>query len=360
MNMRRCVFPVWRRLLAPALMGLMLAAPALAEEEHGEQAEQMELKVDALRAQGVVVEKAARRQLGASLQAPAVIGFNETQRAVLTARTAGWVENVLAFSDQTVEKGQLLATVYSPEFQSAQHEYLLILDRVGRGEDDRELAAAAEQRLRILGLTDENIRMLAESRTPFRALPVNSPIAGTVIEHRLHVGDAVPPGQTLYVIASLDTVWAHIDITESQLRGVRAGQRVRLTVEAYPGQRFAGRIVSLGASMAEGTRTIKARALIENPQARLKAGMFARAEIMNSAGETGIAVPDEAIVLLKGKPTVFKAEGGVLRPQGVEPCGGQGGWTRVCAGLEEGDPVAVKGTYLLKSLLLKSELGEGD
>lgn len=333
--------------------------PAAAEKQ--DEAEGVALKLDALTKQGVVVAKVERKSVGETVSATAEIAFNEQNRAVVTARAGGWAERVVVFANQAVKKDDLLLEIYSPDFLSAQNEYLLIRERVARsGDQDRQLLAAAEQRLKILGLTDDEIRKLAETGTPYPLQHIHSPIAGTVIEHKLAAGDTVEPGQVLYVIAALDTVWAHIALTEAALGKARAGQPVTLTVEAYPGRTFSGTLLSLGAAVSEGTRTVRARALIRNAGGRLKPGMFARAEIRAGGGAAQLVVPDEALVLLKGEPTVFKVEGDALHPQRIEVGERRGGVTVVRGGVQAGDRIAVKGTYLLKSLLLKSEMGEGD
>lgn len=345
-----------------ALVACLGALPAVAAEKSngGGEAEGPALRLKALQDQGVAVAKVERRRIGETVSATAEIAFNEQGRAVVAARVGGWVERVAVFANQRVKKDQLLLEIYSPDFLSAQNEYLLIRERVARaGDQDRELLAAAEQRLKILGLTDDEIRKLAETRAPYPMQHIHSPIGGTVIEHKLAAGDTVEPGQVLYLIAALDTVWAHIDLTEATLGKVRAGQPVSLTVEAYPGRRFRGQLLSLGAAVMEATRTVRARAVVTNSGGLLKPGMFARAEIGTGGGPVELTVPDEAVVLFKGAPTVFKVEGDELHPQQIEVGERRGGVAIVKGGLAVGDRIAVKGTYLLKSLLLKSEMGEG-
>ena len=358
----------WNKAAKRLVLVLFIGATATAvaadkkatETEKHDEAEDVALKLEALAKQGVVVAKVERRSIGEIVSATAEIAFNERNRAVVTARAGGWAERVVVFANQPVKKDELLAEINSPDFLSAQHEYLLIRARVARADgQDRELLVAAQQRLKVLGLTDDEIAKLAETGIPYALQHIHSPIAGTVIEHKLATGDTVEPGQMLYAIAALDTVWAHVDLTEATLGKVRAGQPVTLTVEAYPGRTFRGKLLSLGAAVSEGTRTVRARALIDNTGRLLKPGMFARAEIRTSAGTAQLAVPDEAVVLLKGEPTVFKVEGDALHPQRIEVGERHGGVTIARRGLAAGDRIAVKGTYLLKSLLLKSEMGEG-
>lgn len=352
-------------LCAMLIAGLVLSGPLSAQDGETEKHEEaVELRVEPLLKQGLVVGTVRPRTLNQTIEATAEVAFNETQRAAITARAAGWVEKVSVYAGIHVSKGQLLAEINSPEFLSAQYEYLLILDRVKREQEkegqpeSQALLAAAASRLRVLGLNDDEVRTLEETRESFPVQHIHSPIDGTVVSHQVNSGDAVEPGQALFVVAALNTVWADIDLTEARLGKVSAGQPVRLTVEAYPKRVFHGEILSLGAAVQEESRTVKARALIKNAERLLKPGMFARARIDIGSGGRDLMIPDEAVVLLQGKTTVFKVEGDRLEPQAVELGGGAGGWRSVKAGLRAGDRIAVKGAYLLKSLLLKSQIGD--
>lgn len=360
------------QLLSPLLAALLLINPVAAisatdnhASKEGEHKEGAELRLEPLRARGVVTGKVQRKPLNEALRATAEIVYNETRRSVVTARSSGVTEKVTVFAHQRVRKNQLLAEIYSPEFLSAQQEYLLIHNRAQREaaaqglQDNRALLADAEQRLRILGLTDGEIRQLATTTKPFQYLHIHSPIAGTVIEHKINAGDAVQTGQTLYIISDLSTVWARIALPERSLSQVQPGQPVSLAVKAYPERRFTGKILSIGADMDETTRTLKARALIQNPGDILKPGMFAETEITTDGKESMLAVPTTALIQLKGQTTVFKVEGDELHPQPVETGNTHGDWTHIRTGLAAGEEVVVQGAFLVKSLLLKSEMGEG-
>ena len=342
-------------------MSTLIAAMIYTSVSIAEEEEAVELKLSELTTKGVVTDKVERRRLRDTLQATAELAFNETRRVVMTARSTGWVEKVTVFANQLVKKNQLLAEVYSPEFLSAQQEYLLIHARAQRPtSEDQTLLTDAEQRLRILGLTDKKIRHLAATGKPYPFLPVHSPISGTVVSHELNAGDTVQRGQALYVISDLRNLWANIALTESQLAQVQPGQTVSMAVKSYPEQRFTGTILSVGANMDEATRTVKARALIDNPDRLLKAGMFADAKIEIGGGKPILAIPASAIVQLQGQTTVFKVEGDEFHPQPVETGTTRGGWVEIKVGLTAGDELATQGVFLLKSLLLKSQIGDVD
>lgn len=349
-------------IIALVSLAVIAVGSARAAEENGKHEKEAgsALKVAALQKQGVALAKVQARKLADVIEANAELAFNERHRAVVTARAAGWAEKVTAYAGTYVEAGALLAEINSPEYQSAQYEYLLIRRRADSGHEDAQaLLAAATQKLQLLGMPADEIAALAQQNTPFPLQHIHSPIAGTVIEHKLAAGDAVQPGQTLYTVAALDTLWANIALSETQLGKVRAGQAVEFRVEAYPSDRFTGRVLSIGGVVQEESRTVSARASVRNRSGKLKPGMFARARIEAAGSRNALAVPADAVTLLQGKTVVFKREGNELHPETVELGDARAGWREVVGGLKAGDVIAVKGVYLLKSLVLKSQMGEG-
>jgi len=319
----------------------------------------VQLDPKALKGQGIVIEVLRSKKLVELLQANAEVRYNERRRVALTARSSGWAEKVSVFANQRVKKNQLLAKIYSPEFLSTQHEYLLIFDRAthdgAKNAENQSLLADARQRLQILGLTRNEIDKLSQTRKPFSHQHIHSPISGIVVEHMLTTGATVTPGQQLYVIASLRTVWAELALTETQLAKVQRGQKVTLSTKAYPGGQFRGKVLSVGAHMDETTRTVKARALIQNPRGRLKPGMFANAEIAVGTGRPALALPQSAVlrsadgdweVFVEEKPGRFESvEVEVIRTVGSQT---------IIKGLKPGSRVVTKGAFFIQSELAKS------
>jgi membrane fusion protein, heavy metal efflux system len=326
---------------------------------HGEE-NTVTIKPESLRAQGIIIKAVVPRSLGDVLSVPTEIKFNERRREIITARSSGWVKKVRVFNNQRVRKYQYLASIYSPDFLSAQQEYMLIVNRAkfsssSADKENQALLDDARQRLRIFGLTHSEIKRLGETGKAFAHQHIHSPINGIVIEHKINAGDTIEPGQKLYVIADLRTVWAQISLTETLLGRVRRGQTVILKVKAYPKQNFRGRIVSIGASVDESTRTVKARALIINRRYLLKPGMFATANIHLKGGKPVMAVPQAAvlrspdgdwIVLVEKQAGQFKAEE-IKRIRTV-------GRKTVIEGLKPGTRVVVKGAFFIQSELAKS------
>lgn len=326
-------------------------------EGHGHKSEEegSVLELDQERARGVKTTKIEKRAIAETLRVPAEIRFNEKNRAIVGARVSGWIERMAIFANQAVRKDDLLAEMYSPEFLSAQQEYLLILDREKRGTADAaSLVADAKNRLEILGLTAEEIEALAKSRAPYPRQHIHSPMDGVVVEHKVTPGDNVQPGQALFVVADLSSVWAEISLTETQLGQAQSGQAVTISVKTYPDRRFKGELLSVGANLDEATRTAKARALIQNPGRLLRPGMFAEAEIVLGRGEPVMALPEAAVlrnaegkwvVYIEEEPLHFKpVEVKILRRAGNQV---------VIDGLAPGSQVVTEGAFFIQSELAK-------
>lgn len=329
------------------------------KQGHRDKETSVRLKPESLKAQGIVVKVLRSKPVREALRTTAEIRYNERRRVALTARASGWAEEVAVFANQRVKKGTLLAKIYSAEFLSAQHEYLLILDRARRAgasdADAQSLLSDARQRLTILGLSSKELDALATSRTPFKYQHVHSPISGIVVQHKLATGGTVTPGQLLYVVASLRTVWAEIALTETQLGKVRPRQKVSLTVKAYPGRRFRGKVLSIGSEVDEVTRTIKARALIQNSRSLLKPGMFADADVTVGRGRPVLSLPANAVlrspdgdwmVFVEEKPGQFKpVEIKVVRSVGRQT---------IIKGIKPGTRIVTRGAFFVQSELAKS------
>ncbi len=168
------------------------------------------------------------------------------------------------------------------------------------------------------------------------------------------------PAEPLFTIADLTNVWIQADLPEAALAKVHVGAGARVNVPAYPGENFIGRVDLIGAVLDKDSRTVAARIVVPNPDERLKPEMFATATI-EAAGESraSLSLPDAAIVLMQGQPTVFVYEQGAYERRVIEPGERTGGRTVIKAGLKQGDQVVTAGAYALKARQQKSQLGHG-
>ena len=225
----------------------------------------------------------------------------------LVRRIAAWVPGRLDrlyvdFTGTRVREGEHLVYLYSPELISAQEELLQALKSMKELEGSemdfvrsatRGTVEAAREKLRLSGLTREQIKELEETGKPQDHLTIYAPIGGTVIHKHAREGMYVKTGDRIYTIADLSHVWIRLDAYESDMSWVRYGQEVEFTVEAMPGRKFTGKISFVDPILNERTRTVKVRVDVPNPDGRLKPGMFVRAVVRATIGEGGrVRQPD--------------------------------------------------------------------
>ena len=338
-----------------------------AEEAHDHETESRHIRVEPVRSATLPI----------SVRTTGEVVPHAQRVAQVTSRVSGWVEEIYAFQEDRVRKGQVLVRIYSPDYLTAQTEFFLAEDRLRRAGNDPEekrvalaVLEASKTRLRLLGVPEKRIQALhREHDEQHRVSPyleVLSPLDGTVIESTLRRGKAVSPGDLLMRVADLSRLWVLVDIYEKDLARIRQGAPVRIRTPAFPGRVFQGRLVLLSSIQQQDTRTVKARAVVENPRGMLRPGMFVEAEVLTHARRRVLAVPERAVVLLEGQPTVFVSEEpdtGTGKedyaPRTVEVGQRFNGRVEILRGLKEGERIVVEGAFGLKAALLKEKLGEG-
>lgn len=347
---------------------------------------------EALETAGISVAPVEAQALAPTVRVTGTLSYDERRMAVATARIGGRVSRVLADYGEPVIAGQVLAWIDSPELGAAQADYrrALALTRLRdaeherarllfeggaisqaellRREADRRAAQAelgmAEQKLNILGLAQTEVAALAvEEEGGEQVYPVRAPIAGRITEREAVTGRVVSPDEELFTVAELGTLWLFLDVFEKDVPWVSEGAIVSLTCESHPEERFHGAIDFVGQVLDPHSRTIRARAVIDNPAGELKPGMFVYADI---AGEPdggdvppSLAVPAAAVTWLEGRDVVFvrSAERSFeVRPVTLGET--YGDRVEILQGLERGEPIAVSGVFALKSELLAGGLEE--
>ncbi len=184
-----------------------------------------------------------------------------------------------------------------------------------------------------------------------------APQLGTVLSDDFVVGELIEPGRVLFSISDETTLWVEASTVPSDLTEFEVGAPARIA--HGEGHWIDGRVVQLHHQLDEITRRQGLRIEVDNADDHLHPGQFVEAEISTGEGPEVLAVPSEAITLIKGAPTVFLLkEGHEFHPQSVETGVSAGGWTEIRRGLDEGDELAVTGIFHIKSLLLKSSIGD--
>ena len=297
---------------------------------------------------GVRTAEVTRGGVTVRLEAVGSIGFNERDQAVVQARSTGYIENlhVRATLDR-VKKGQPLADLYVPEWVAVQEEFLSV--RRMQGTDLAGLVDGARQRMRQVGMSDDQIRQVERTGQARRRITLLAPLSGVIVELLAREGMTVMPGATLFRINDLSTVWASADIPESQSGLVRPGVAVEARSPALPGKAFNGKVQAILPEVNASTRTVKARIELANPKGELAPGMFV-AVALGAGGEQGLMVPTEAVIQTGRRTVVMVAEGeGRFRPVDVDIGREAGGQTEIRRGLDLGQKVVVSGQFLLDS-----------
>jgi len=336
--------------------------------------------------QTVAVERRAFRE---EIQATASIKPNEYRLFHLSPRIDGRVIDVLAELGDDVKPGQPLALFDSIELGQKKATFLqdvtnrevdhrnfvrekgLFEQRISsekeyleaKGTYEKSMAAyrAAYEALRLVGLSEEDIKKIgwSEKGKALSSFALLAPQAGTVIERNITRGELLTPKDNAFTIADLSTVWILLDIYEQHLAAVKVGSEVEITVDAYPQERFRGKIVYLSYLLNPDTRTVDARVEIANLDRRLRPGMFARAALLlpSSQEETVFIIPRDAIQQIDEKAVTFVQERPgtyTVRPVVVGRTSGNDAEVR--SGLATGERVVTEGSFYLKSIVLKERI----
>lgn len=192
-----------------------------------------------------------------------------------------------------------------------------------------------------------------------KPLELKAPIDGVVIERKSTVGELIGKETEVYTISDPTDLWLLAEIKERDIGAVRVGQDVTFTVLAYPGENFKGKIVLIGNRVEPESRTLEVRVAVNNADGRLKPGMFADVEIATTALQDALIISDQALQTMDDAQVVFVATtGGRFEKRVVKIGLEQRGRVQIVDGLKEGDRVVTGGSFILKSELLKGQLGE--
>ena len=294
---------------------------------------------------GLVVEGT----LSPQVSAVGSIAFNERDQAVIQARAAGFIErlHVRATLD-AVKKGQPLVDLYVPEWIAAQEEFLSV--RRMQGTDLASLVDGARQRMRQLGMNDEQIGIVESTGRTQPRISIRSPLDGVVVESMARDGMSVAAGATLFRINGLGTVWANAEVPESQAAQLRPGAKVQARSPAVPGVIFEGTVQALLPEVNTGTRTLKARMQLANPGARLVPGMFVTMDFMDTRPGKVLLVPSDAVIQTGKRTVVLLAEeNGHFQPVDVQSGLESNGQTEIRSGLKAGQRIVVSSQFLIDS-----------
>jgi cobalt-zinc-cadmium efflux system membrane fusion protein len=322
------------------------------------------------------------------------IAYNEDTSTLVLAPFSGRVVRLIAKIGDTVKRGDPLFEIDSPEVVQPQNDFITAFTALNKARSQLALAQIVERRqknlydgkaaplkeweqadaqlvaaqndmraaetaleavrnrLRILGLTDEQITALQAKRAISRATPIVAPIDGTVIARKVGPGQYLrsDTGDALFAIANLSTMWLKAQVPENDILLVRVGQEITVNVTALPDRVFNARIAAIDASSDAATRRVIVRSEISNPDGALKSEMFASFRIATGESEPAPAVPAEAVIREGDLATVWVEntdEPLVFQRRKVQLGMEQDGRVQIRNGLKPGELVIARGAIFV-------------
>lgn len=358
------------------------AAPAAqeAKAEAGKEEKGLKLTPEEQERAGIKIEEAGPKTFADVVNVTAIIRPNQDRIAKIAPRVEGRIVSVSANLGDNVRSGQALAVMDSLAVGEAQSALLRAQssERVAQADFKRAESLSAEEiipRKELLRAQGELERASAESRAARDRLrllggsaavgtraesnfALTAPFAGTIIQKKATIGELGTPSDAIFTVADLSVVWIEANLTDDLLAKVKKGAVATVTVGAYPSERFAGRVAYIANVLDKDSRTIAARIEVANKDGRLKPEMFANASIATGGQLEAISVPDAAILIVQGQPSIFVAENGGFEARAVETGEKLAGRTVIKLGLKAKEQVVTAGAYALKARLMKSQIGD--
>jgi len=320
-------------------------------------ANQVRISTEKVQKLGVRTEAASMRLLGKTVRAAGRVEPDERRIYAVTARFEGYVERLhVNATGQPVAKGQTLFEAYSPELVSAQREYAIAMQGQQAMKDAsaeaqsgmKQLADSSLARLRNWGFSPEQVAALTKSGEARRTVTFPSPVAGVVTEKKALQGMRFMPGELLYQVTDLSSVWVIADLSEQDIGLVKTGAKARVTTTAYPNEVFDGRITTIYPTMKAETRSIPVRVELANPGQRLKPAMFAQVELAVGGKAPVLTVPDSAVIDTGARRIVLvQVKAGRFEPREVEVGARGENYIEIVKGVAEGEQVVVAANFLI-------------
>lgn len=330
------------------------------QDEEPSGANQIRISTEKIQKLGVRTEPATLRTLERSIRAAGRIEPDERRLYAITPKFEGYVERLhVSTTGQPVAKGQPLFEVYSPELVSAQREYAIAAQGVQALKEAsaetqagmKQLAESSLLRLRNWDVSEEQIKALSKSGEVRRTLTFRAPVGGIVTEKKAVQGMRFMPGEALYQVADLSSVWVVADVFEQDIGQITQGAKAKVRINSYPDKTFEGSITYVYPTLKAETRTVPVRIELPNPGILLKPGMFAQVELPaagNSAKTAVVTVPLSAVIDSGVRQIVLvEAKEGRFEPREVKLGNRGNDFVEVREGVKEGERVVVAANFLI-------------
>jgi membrane fusion protein, copper/silver efflux system len=345
------------------------ARDPVAHQDHGDGT--VRIEDDLARRLGVTLTEALAEDLERTVRATGEVVWDETRLATVSLRFGGWAERLhVDFTGRRVRAGEPLLDVYSPELVSAQEDLLAAVrlarelsgSRVpGSAARGEEVLDAARERLRLWGISDQDIRRVEEEGRAREHLTLVSPHGGYVVEKNIQAGERFDAGAPLYRLADLSRVWVEVEVYERDLPWMAVGGEVEVETVGEPGTRLQGRITYVYPDVDRTRRTARVRIELPNPGERLRPGMFATARARVTVARGAVTVPRDAVMHTGERALVFVYHGDSrYEPRAVELGAEAGDRVQIRSGLEAGERVVARAGFILdaESRLMEAMIGQ--
>lgn len=356
----------------------------------------VEMSPEVAKAAGIDIQTAGPVRMKTVIELPGEIGLNKNKVVHVVPRLSGVMTEIRKNLGDRVKRGEVIAVIDSRELAEAKTEYIESVHRLEfnqatfvreealwkkkitpeqdylsarHGLEEAEISKqASEQKLRALGLSREELSLLAtepegqvvqhQIRAPFseRALTryeLRSPQAGVVIEKRVSVGEAIKEDADIFVIADLSTVWGEITVYAKDLRGVEVGQKVTVRSKEL-GLEDTGQLSYIGPLIGGQTRAALAHVDIPNAKGLWRPGLFVTVELFQEEVPVPVAVSADALQTFRDWDVVFVQYGNQFEVRPLELGRSDGQWVEVVSGLAPGENYAVRNSFVLKADLGKA------
>ena len=289
-------------------------------------------------------------EAGNTIKLSGTIVENEETNAVQVSYFAGRIEKLhVNATGVQVKKGQLLASIYSPDLMAAQQE---LITTSSLKDSQPDLYSAVRNKLKLWKLSDAQINDIESSKKVKENIEVYATVSGTVLKKLVERGDYVKQGEALFQIADLSSVWANFDVYENQMELFRKGQDIDITAQAYPGNLYKGKVSFIDPILDQASRTLKLRVVLPNTQNIFKPGMFVEGKIVGTSSndKDGVNVPSTAILWTGERSVVYiktNPNEPVFEMREVKLGKDFGGNYEVLQGLNDGDEIVTNGTFTI-------------
>ncbi len=307
--------------------------------------------------------KVERGSLPMEIRTVGTLAHNDEKVVSVNTKFEGWIEKSY-FNNigEVVNKGDVLFEIYSPQLVTTQREYLAAMDYVERLTANgaypdaikraKSLLKSARERLRYWDMTEEQIEAIEKSKEAGRTISFLSPASGAIVAKmgNSFEGMKLSPGMTVLKLAHHATLWAEVEFFEQDIRHVREGQTVSVSVDAFPGRRWSGKILLLRPAVDPRTRTLTALVEVANKDLKLRPQMFANVLLRAGGVSNSVLVPDQAVLHSGERAVVVVVQApGLFEPREVRLGIESGGMQEITHGLSGGETIVTSSQFLIDS-----------